>query len=95
MNEPISSLRAKVEVYATQYCPFCWRAKDLLASKGVEFDEIDVGADGSLRRQMTERSGGGRTVPQIFIDGSPIGDCDELYALEHDGRLDPLLAGEG
>jgi len=93
MTEAPTNITAEVEIYATQYCLFCWRAKDLLSSKGVDYTEIDVGMDSGLRREMTERSGGGRTVPQIFINGSPIGGCDELYALEHEGALNPLLEG--
>ena len=93
MTEAPTNITAEVEIYATQYCPFCWRAKDLLSSKGVDYTEIDVGMDSGLRREMTERSGGGRTVPQIFINGSPIGGCDELYALESQGALNPMLEG--
>ena len=93
MTEAPTNITAEVEIYATQYCPFCWRAKDLLSSKGVEYTEIDVGMDSDLRREMTERSGGGRTVPQIFINGTPIGGCDELYALDSQGALNPMLEG--
>jgi glutaredoxin 3 len=83
---------AKVEVYSTSYCPYCMRAKALLRSKGIEFEEIDVTDDPDLRAQMVELSGGRRTVPEIFINGEIIGGCDELYALEETGELDELLA---
>jgi glutaredoxin 3 len=82
---------AKVEIYTTTICPFCDRAKALLRKKGVSYDEIDVGADPDLRRAMVQRAGGRRTVPQIFIDGVPVGGSDDLYALEREGRLDTLL----
>ena len=84
---------ATVEIYTTLFCPFCWRAKNLLKKKGVEFTEIGVDGDPELRRKMTVRSGGGRTVPQIFIDGRPIGGSDELVAMESSGELDRLLQG--
>ena len=83
---------AKVEVYSTSYCPYCMRAKALLASKGVEFEEIDVTDDPELRAQMVKLAGGRRTVPEIFINGEIIGGCDELYELEISGKLDLLLA---
>ena len=83
---------AKVEVYSTSYCPYCMRAKALLRSKRVEFDEIDVTDDPELRAKMVKRSGGRRTVPEIFINGQIIGGCDELYELEQSGELDQLLA---
>jgi glutaredoxin 3 len=83
---------AKVEVYSTSYCPYCTRAKALLRSKGVEFEEIDVTDDPGLRARMVELSGGRWTVPEIFINGQIIGGCDELYALEQTGELDELLA---
>jgi glutaredoxin 3 len=82
---------AKVIMYSTAFCPFCMRAKALLNAKGVEFVDIDVMFDPAKRAEMTERSGGGRTVPQIFIDGEPIGGFDELYALDREGRLNDLL----
>ena len=82
---------AKVEVYTTSYCPYCARAKSLLKSKGVAFEEIDVSADPALREKMIELSGGRRTVPEIFINGKIVGGYDELRALEDDGALDPLL----
>jgi glutaredoxin 3 len=97
MAEPGDNVRArritvaKVEVYTTTYCPFCTRAKNLLKSKGVAFDEIDVTDDDELRARMVEMAGGRRTVPQIFIDGKIVGGFDELRALDLEGKLDSLL----
>lgn len=82
---------AKVEIYTTMWCPFCHRAKRLLANKGVDFTEIDVGMSGTKKREMLERSDGRRSVPQIFIDGVGVGGSDELAALEAGGKLDPML----
>jgi glutaredoxin 3 len=83
---------AKIEVYTTSYCPYCFRAKALLRSKGVPFEELDVTNDPALRAKMVKLAGGRRTVPEIFINGEIIGGCDELYALELSGELDMLLA---
>ena len=83
---------AKVEVYTTNYCPYCMRAKVLFKSKGVKFEEIDVTDDPDLRAKMVVLAGGRQTVPEIFINGEIIGGCDELYALERSGQLDKLLA---
>lgn len=85
---------AQVEIYTTQTCPYCVRAKRLLTAKGVAFKEYDVGADPALRAAMTERAHGGRTVPQIFIDGEHVGGCDDLHSLDAAGELDPMLARE-
>jgi glutaredoxin 3 len=82
-----------VEIYTTPLCGYCHAAKRLLTQKGVAFTEIDVSRDPAQRAVMTERAHGGRTVPQIFIGGQHIGGCDDLYALDRAGRLDPLLAG--
>jgi glutaredoxin 3 len=80
----------KVEIYTTQTCPYCHRAKALLTKKGAAFVEIDVGANPHLRRSMTEATG--RTsVPQIFIGGVHVGGCDDLYALDGAGKLGPML----
>ena len=81
-----------VEIYTTQTCPYCIAAKGLLKKKGVSFAEIDVSRDPALRVAMTERAGGRRTVPQIFIGGTHVGGSDDLHALDHDGKLDPMLA---
>lgn len=82
---------AKVEIYSTQVCPYCVRAKDLLKRKGVEPIEYKVDRDDKKRDEMLERSGGRRTVPQIFIDGVHVGGCDDLYALDSKGDLDGML----
>lgn len=83
---------AKVEIYTKAFCRFCFRAKSLLESKGVAFEEYDITMGGPQRQEMLQRSNGRTTVPQIFIDGSHIGGCDDLLALESRGGLDPLLA---
>ena len=83
---------ARVELYTTGWCGFCQRAKALLTRKGVEFEEYRVDETPQLREQMLTRSGGARSVPQIFIAGQHIGGCDELHALEQGGKLDALLA---
>lgn len=81
-----------VEIYTTQTCPYCIAAKRLLVKKGVEFKEIDVAGQPQLRAAMTQRAGGRTSVPQIFIDGQHVGGCDDLHALDHAGKLDPMLA---
>ncbi|MFB9886158.1 glutaredoxin 3 [Balneatrix alpica] len=81
-----------VEIYTTQYCPYCIRAKQLLQAKGVDYQEIDVGREPGLRQAMMQRAQGRHTVPQIFIGTTHVGGCDDLYALERAGKLDPLLA---
>ena len=78
-------------IYTSPMCGYCHAAKDLLRRRDVAFREIDVMADPERRREMTERSGGGRTVPQIFIGERPIGGFTELYALDRSGGLDRLL----
>jgi glutaredoxin 3 len=87
---------APVEIYTQRFCSYCHWAKELLTRKGVSFHEIDVTADRQMRQDMIERANGRSTVPQIFIGSTHVGGCDELYALEEAGKLDPLLrAGEG
>jgi glutaredoxin 3 len=81
----------KIDIYTTMMCPYCYRAKKLLSQHGADFNEIDVMADQDRRREMIERAGGRRTVPQIFIGGKHIGGCEELYALDAAGKLAPLL----
>jgi glutaredoxin 3 len=81
----------RIEMYATSWCPYCERARDLLRAKGVAFDEINLEARPEQRETMIKRSGR-RTVPQVFIDGQHIGGCDDLHALDAAGGLDPLLA---
>jgi glutaredoxin 3 len=80
-----------VTIYTTRTCGYCRMAKALLARKGVAFQEIDVTFNGVLREEMTLKSGGRTTVPQIWIGEQHVGGCDELYELEHVGRLDALL----
>ena len=80
-----------IEIYTRQHCPYCHFAKELLSRKGVRFREIDVTADPAMRQQMIERANGRTSIPQVFIGARHIGGCDELYALEDAGGLDPLL----
>lgn len=81
---------ALVTLYTTRFCPFCIRAKSLLDSKQVQYEEIRVDNNHKLREKMMKKSGR-RTVPQIWIDSQHIGGCDELYGLERSGKLDGLL----
>lgn len=83
---------AQIEIYTSRFCGFCHRAKDLLKQKGAAFEEIDVTVEPRKRAEMIDRAGGRTSVPQIFIDGRHIGGCDELHALESEGKLDPLLS---
>ena len=83
---------SKVRIYTTPICPFCARAKALFAKKGIAFEEIDVYMDDDARKDMQAKTNGARTVPQIFIGDRHIGGCEELYALDKAGELDPLLA---
>ena len=88
---------AKVDIYTKAYCPYCTRAMALLEHKlsehpSLHIDEIDIGGDMTLREKMIERSGGGYTVPQIFINDVHVGGCDQLVALEMNKQLDAMLA---
>jgi len=83
-----------VVVYSSARCPYCVRAKQLLESKGVSYNELRVDQEPGLLKEVVQRSGGKRTVPQIFIDDYHVGGCEELYALERQGELDPILASE-
>ena len=86
-------MKPKILMYATGVCPYCIRAEQLLRRKGVEdIDKVRVDLDPEQRNEMMTRTGR-RTVPQIFIGEQYVGGCDDLYALEHAGRLDALLAG--
>lgn len=85
---------AEIEIYTSPWCGFCHRAKQVLAGKGVAFTEIDVTMTPGAREQMVER-GGGRTVPQIFADGSYVGDCNGILALDAAGELDARLGLTG
>ncbi len=82
---------SKITIYTTPICPYCVRAKQLLKKKGAAFDEIDVFMDADARQEMEDKAQGRRTVPQIFIGEKHVGGCDDLYALESQGELDPLL----
>lgn len=81
-----------IEIYTSAFCPYCHRAKALLERKGASYEEIDVTMDSKARAEMSERSHGGRTVPQIFIGDRHIGGSDDLHALDAAGKLDALLA---
>ena len=85
---------ARVEIYTSMLCGYCAAAKRLLDKKGVAYEEIDIMLRPARRREMTERSGGRRSVPQIFVAGKHLGNCDDLFELEADGELDALLEGE-
>jgi glutaredoxin 3 len=83
---------ARVEIYTRDFCGYCTRAKALLASKGVEVIEYRAGDDAEKRREMIQRSNGGTTYPQIFINGRHVGGSDDIHELDYNGKLDPLLA---
>jgi len=80
-----------VDIYTTPYCPFCIRAKKLLANKKVEFNEIDLSENPDKFEEMLLKSKGVRTVPQIFVNGEHIGDCDHIHDLDQKGELDKIL----
>jgi glutaredoxin 3 len=84
---------AKITIYTTGFCSYCHAAKALLQKKGLDYHEIDVSYDSAERQRMTAIANGKRTVPQIFIGETHVGGYNELYALDRQGRLDPLLAG--
>jgi glutaredoxin 3 len=84
----------RVIVYSQPFCGYCSAAKRLLQQKGVEVAEVDVMVEAGRRAEMVERSGGRRTVPQIFIDGRHVGGYDDLSALDRSGELDRLLASQ-
>ena len=83
---------ARVEIYTKMFCGFCAAAKRLLTAKGVDYEEYDITMGGEKRAEMLQRADGRSSVPQIFIDGRHVGGCDDLHALEEDGKLDPMLA---
>ena len=87
-------MTAAIEIYTRPGCGYCSAAKSLLTRKKAAFTEFDVAVDAAIRQVMWDRAGVGATFPQIFIDGIHIGGCDELYALDREGKLDSLLAGE-
>jgi glutaredoxin 3 len=84
-------MAASVEIYTWSTCPFCIRAKALLTKKGVDFTEYCIDGDEEARFAMSKKAAGRTSVPQIFIDGQHIGGCDDIYALDRQGKLDPIL----
>lgn len=82
----------EITIYTTFLCPYCARAKALLEKKGATYNEIDVSYEAALREEMTRKAGGRTSVPQIWIGDVHVGGCDDLYALDRAGRLDPMLA---
>ena len=86
---------AKVEIYTGMMCGFCAAAKRLLNKKGVDFEETDVSFSSDKRQEMMARANGCHTVPQIFIDDTHVGGCDDLYALDSAGKLDAMLGLSG
>jgi glutaredoxin 3 len=102
MFDPIANLlgrrplpvKATVEIYTWQTCPYCIRAKLLLWWKGVNFTEYKIDGDGAARMAMAERAQGRKTVPQIFINNQHVGGCDDLYSLDQQGQLDPWLISD-
>ncbi|MBD0268575.1 MAG: glutaredoxin 3 [Cyanobacteria bacterium Co-bin8] len=92
LDRSSDQVKAHVEIYTWQTCPYCIRAKLLLWWKGVRFIEYKIDGNGGARVRMAARANGRKTVPQIFINDHHIGGCDDLYGLDRVGRLDPLLA---
>lgn len=84
---------AKVEIYTTDYCPYCVRAKALLDNKGVQYTEYDVTGKDDEREKLVQKSGGRKTVPQIFINGQAYGGFDDINKLNQEGKLDAILNG--
>jgi glutaredoxin 3 len=85
-------MTAKVEIYTWATCPFCIRAKKLLEQKGVVYTEYSIDGDEMARSKMAQRSGGRRSVPQIFINDQHVGGCDDIHQLNARGQLDALLS---
>jgi glutaredoxin 3 len=88
-------MTAAIEIYTRPGCGYCSAAKSLLTRKKATFTELNVASDPAFREQMYDRAGHGSTFPQIFIGSTHIGGCDELYALDREGKLDGLLSSEG
>jgi glutaredoxin 3 len=84
----------KIEIYTTNNCPFCVKAKSLLNKKKIKFFEIDVSIDEVLREKMSAKANGARSVPQIFADNIHIGDCNKIHKLDQEQKLDKLLGLE-
>lgn len=87
-------MTAKVEIYTWATCPFCIRAKSLLKNKEVDFIEYSIDGDENARDKMAQRANGRRSLPQIFINDNHIGGCDDIHALDRQGKLDELLAAD-
>jgi glutaredoxin 3 len=87
-------MNAAIEIYTRPGCGYCSAAKSLLNRKKAAFTEFDVAKDASFRQEMYDRAGAGTTFPQIFIGATHVGGCDELYALDREGKLDAMLKGE-
>ena len=83
---------AHVTIYTRPFCGYCARALSVLGDKGADFTEVEAGMDPALRKEMMDRSGGRATFPQIFVGEQHIGGCDEMLALDRDGKLDALLS---
>ena len=83
----------EITIYTTSSCPYCHAAKALLQDKGAAYREIDVTGDPQARAEMSAKANGAYTVPQIWIGAAHVGGCDDLHALDHAGRLDPMLGG--
>lgn len=84
----------KIEIFTTNYCPFCLKAKSLLNKKKIKFSEVDVSNNEALREKMSAMANGARSVPQIFADNIHIGDCDKIHKLEQENKLNSLLGLE-
>lgn len=91
LGRPSEQVKANIEIYTWQTCPYCIRAKMLLRWRGAPFTEYKIDGDGAARVRMAQRANGRRTVPQIFINNQHIGGCDDLYALDRQGKLEVLL----
>ncbi|MEL6909809.1 MAG: glutaredoxin 3 [Cyanobacteria bacterium J06629_2] len=91
LNRHPEQMKANVEIYTWATCPYCIRAKLLLWWKGVDFTEYKIDGNESARGKMAERSGGKRSVPQVFVNEQHLGGCDDIYRLDGRGQLDPLL----
>ena len=91
LNRHPEQMKADVEIYTWATCPYCIRAKLLLWWKGVSFTEHKIDGNNEARARMAQRANGKRSVPQIFVNGTHLGGCDDIYALDGRGQLDPLL----
>ncbi|MFC5066837.1 glutaredoxin 3 [Flaviflagellibacter deserti] len=84
---------ANVTIYTKPWCPYCDAARELLTGKGIDFTEIDISGKAEIRAEMIQRANGRTTVPQVFVGDRHLGGCDDIYALDSVGKLDPVLAG--